>query len=95
MSNVCEVVKVAREDAPGGFVEINKTDLTEDDVLYDAEPEDDKDGDKDLTVNEIKAALPDASGEELSEMLEAETGGKNRTTAIEAIEAEIEKRGAE
>lgn len=90
MSDTCEVVRVVREDAPGGFVEINKTDLKKGDVLYeDGTPDGDNKG---LTVNEIKDVLPGATDEELNEMLSAEREGKDRTTAIEAIEMEIDKR---
>ncbi|MFQ5473335.1 MAG: hypothetical protein ACE5FA_10695 [Dehalococcoidia bacterium] len=87
-----ETVKVVREDAPDGFCIINKCDLADDDVIYGEEPSGKGKG-KGPTVEEIKAALPGASDEELLDMLEIETKGKNRTTAIEAIEAEISCRG--
>lgn len=44
------------------------------------------------TVEEIKTGLSGATDDELLDMLDAETKGKNRTTAIEAIEAEIAAR---
>lgn len=34
MSDVLEVVKIARPECPGGFVEINKTDLKPGDILF-------------------------------------------------------------
>lgn len=35
MSGVLEVVRIVRPECPGGFCEINKTDLKESDVLFD------------------------------------------------------------
>ena len=90
MSDILPVVRVKRDGAPGGFVEINESDLTDDDVLY--EEGGSGGGSKFLNVNEIKAALPDATDDELHTMLDTETKGKNRPKAIEAINAEIEKR---
>ena len=34
MSGVLEVVRIVRPECPGGFCEINKTDLKESDVLF-------------------------------------------------------------
>ena len=34
MSGVCEVVTVVRKDHPAGKVDINKSDLTDKDVIY-------------------------------------------------------------
>ena len=36
MADIVEVVRVKRDGAMGGFVEINKSDLTDKDVLYGA-----------------------------------------------------------
>ena len=34
MSGILEVVRIARPECPGGFCEINKTDLKESDILF-------------------------------------------------------------
>ena len=34
MSEILETVQVVREDHPDGFTEINKCDMTDEDVLY-------------------------------------------------------------
>lgn len=35
MSDTLEVVRIARPECPGGFCEINKTDLKPGDILFD------------------------------------------------------------
>lgn len=93
MSDTIETVKIAAPDVPGGFIIINKGDLKPGDKIYSDKPSGSS-GDKPPTVDEIKAALPGASDDELLEMLIAEENGKKRATAIDAIEAEIEARRA-
>lgn len=44
MSDILEVVRIVRPECPGGFCEINKTDLKETDVLFDVEKEEIKRG---------------------------------------------------
>ena len=37
MSDILEVVRIVRPECPGGFCEINKTDLKDSDVLFNEE----------------------------------------------------------
>lgn len=91
MSATVETVKIDAPHVPGGFIIINKSDLKPGDKLYDEKPSKSSGG-KPPTIEEIKAALPGASDEGLLEMLATEENGKNRGSAIEAIEAEIDAR---
>jgi hypothetical protein len=43
-----------------------------------------------VSVNELKDRLPDFTTQQLEDVLQAETSGKNRYTAIAAIKASIE-----
>ena len=57
MSDTCEIVTVVRKDHPDGKIDINKSDMTEDDVIFEAEVEQTgpKEGTKAWLVDELKA----------------------------------------
>lgn len=54
MSDILEVVRIARPECPGGFCEINKTDLKDTDILFD--------GNKVEEKEEIKRGRPARKG---------------------------------
>lgn len=45
------------------------------------------------SVKEVEAVLPELSGGQLAELLEAEVNGKNRKSLVEQIEKAIEEKG--
>lgn len=51
MSGILEVVRIARPECPGGFCEINKTDLKESDILFSEDAREDP-------RKEVKAGRP-------------------------------------
>jgi len=66
MAETCETVLVKREDHPDGAVRINKEDMTEDDVLFEADSE--QSGPKEGTKDWLKAQLKE-KGVEFDESL--------------------------
>lgn len=89
---------VTFEEPDGELVEFIRENTNSIDVLTKVEPE--KGGDEEppvdpgnLTVTELEESLEDDSyhwtPNSLSALLAAEQSGKNRTTAVEAIEAEL------
>ncbi len=59
MSEVLETIQVVREDHPDGYTEINKRDMSDDDVLYDPEKAE-KDEPKEGTVAWLEMKLKEA-----------------------------------